>query len=242
MVIDVFIAVVLCLVTSAMGYLWVHVTLHPGEDRQTKNNYKLGFSVCAILAVVLIAWQTVRNADSQSSLKAQVSDLNARIAHGHIRMKIATIAVTNLSEIKPGFNPFLPGKRAMFNVTYRNVGASNMQHVGPSGTVILVEGKPDLDAIFAKLESAFKKEMKGEDLVPQEEKFLTPESSVLSESDVQKIRQGTMRILVAVIVKFSDSTGEYKQELCSLLQPPGNAPVWHACPTHVSEVKLKPNG
>jgi hypothetical protein len=227
-IVDILIAIALAYATIKLTFMGVLV-----NPKQKAEFIVIG---CAIL--FLIAWQAYRSADLQSSLKTELSELRGSIAHSHIRTKIATIAVENMDQLKPGFNPFVPGKRAMFNVTYRNVGSSNMHHVGPSGIVILAEEKPDIDATISRLESAFKKEMEGEDLVPQEAKFFTPQSRILTESDVFKIQSGKMLIFVVGIVRFADSTGYYQQELCSYLQPPGNAPVWHGCHKHESEIKL----
>jgi hypothetical protein len=227
-IVDILIAIALAYATIKLTFMGVQV-----NPKQKAEFFVIG---CAIL--FLIAWQAYRSADLQSSLKTELSELRGSITHSHIRMRIATIAVGNMNEVKPGFNPFIPGERAMFNVTYRNVGTSNMRHVGPSGTVILTEEKPDIDAIISRLESAYTKEMKGEDLVPQEEKFFTPQTRILTDSDVLKIQSGKMRILVVGIVRFADSTGYYQQGLCSYLQPPGDAPVWHGCHKHESEIKL----
>jgi hypothetical protein len=75
MAIDICIAVLLCAVTIIMGYLGVHVTLHPTEEPRKQRRFKIGFWSCGIFAISLIAVQTARNANTQSTLTAQLDKI-----------------------------------------------------------------------------------------------------------------------------------------------------------------------
>lgn len=68
-------AVVLGVVTLYMAYLGVHVTLHPTEEPRKRRWYKIQFWVCGGVAVLLIAWQTGRNAQTESAIRRQLADI-----------------------------------------------------------------------------------------------------------------------------------------------------------------------
>lgn len=70
--VDIFISGALAILTVAMAYLGVHVTLHPADSQREKLFYKVGFSTCAIFAVVLVVWQGARNSASQQNFMADV--------------------------------------------------------------------------------------------------------------------------------------------------------------------------
>jgi hypothetical protein len=76
---DVGISVALGFVTIFMGYLGIHVSLHPvGESRRILRTYKVGFGVLAIIAVVLVWWQGARAADDRRQATQQhTEDLKA---------------------------------------------------------------------------------------------------------------------------------------------------------------------
>ncbi|MGB7549228.1 MAG: hypothetical protein WBM14_15925 [Terracidiphilus sp.] len=76
---DILIAVGICLLTAAMAYMGVHVTLHPPDSDNLKRAWKVGFCFVAVLACVLIAWQTKRGASTQSDLQVQLKDIRKNI-------------------------------------------------------------------------------------------------------------------------------------------------------------------
>ncbi|MGK2856494.1 MAG: hypothetical protein ACSLFQ_04730 [Thermoanaerobaculia bacterium] len=66
MSIDMFIPVSLAVITVAIGYLGVHLTLHPlpVEDpalRRAQMRYKVSFVVLSLVGVALIGWQAARS-------------------------------------------------------------------------------------------------------------------------------------------------------------------------------------
>jgi hypothetical protein len=72
---DVSLAVLMCVVTSYMAYLGVHVTLHPTEEPRKQKCYKIQFWICCGTALVLIAVQTVKNAQTQSAIRRQLANI-----------------------------------------------------------------------------------------------------------------------------------------------------------------------
>jgi hypothetical protein len=70
--IDIGIAAALAGVTIIMGYLGVHVTLHPQESPTARRWYKAGFIACALVAVCLVVLQGMRNGKAQYELKRAV--------------------------------------------------------------------------------------------------------------------------------------------------------------------------
>jgi hypothetical protein len=233
MVLNVVVAVFLALVTILTAYLGLHVTLHPTEQPRVKVKYKAGFWVCGIVALILNVIQTVRSTNTQSHLEALLS-------HTHIRMAIGNLVVTDPNQVGKHStlrDALLLNRKASFNVVYQNVGTIETKHTGGTGT-ILVESKvtqSEINAAFSRLDASFTKDWKGDELVPQEPKFFTVESRTVSPGDVAGIEAGTSILLVLGIVKFSDLSGDYQQELCQWLQPPGNSSVWHGCGMHESE-------
>lgn len=73
--VDIAIAVSLCVLTLITAYLGVHVTLHPAESAREKRRYKIGFCVCGILACALIGIQTYRNDATQQELHSEITHI-----------------------------------------------------------------------------------------------------------------------------------------------------------------------
>jgi hypothetical protein len=82
MVLSVIISAVQTVLTIAMAYLGVHVTLHPPSDETPKIRfrYKSGFFVCATLSVALVIWQAVLNQHSQQDFTRTVGDLRTQVS------------------------------------------------------------------------------------------------------------------------------------------------------------------
>lgn len=79
MLCDVVISALLALLTIAMAYLGVHVTLHPTESPTLRKRYKWGFCLCALATVGLVVWQGVRNGRSQIRTSAQITALQGEV-------------------------------------------------------------------------------------------------------------------------------------------------------------------
>lgn len=70
---DIFISAILAVVTIAMAYLGVHVTLHPpNESPRMRRSYKVGFLACGVIAVSLVIIQGIRAGRSQRTANAQM--------------------------------------------------------------------------------------------------------------------------------------------------------------------------
>lgn len=76
---DIAISVALAIVTSAMAYLGVRVTLHPAQSPRETRRYKIGFSTCALLGISLVIWQGIRNGRSQHDFLERISGLTAKV-------------------------------------------------------------------------------------------------------------------------------------------------------------------
>ena len=77
---DITLSVALAIVTIAMAYLGVHVTLHPAESTRTRTAFKAGFSACAIVAVGLVIWQGTRNGMAQRQATGRIDVLGKEIS------------------------------------------------------------------------------------------------------------------------------------------------------------------
>jgi hypothetical protein len=75
LLVDLAIAICLCGATIRMGYMGVHVTLHPVEDPKEKRKHKRQFWIWGAVAVCLIGAQTIRNGMTQSDLRVQLAKI-----------------------------------------------------------------------------------------------------------------------------------------------------------------------
>lgn len=240
--IDVAISGVLAAITILMGYLGVHLTMHPAESRNARLCYKIGFASCAVVMVALVISQGVRNGRSQSSLREELTDLKDRLAHSHIHFDTnPEISVKDPTKFKMPTTMkevFAINKMANFNVSFQNSGASNTKHTGGVGKVIVTEKRPDLEQEFVLLAKDFKEGWTGDELVPQDHKFFTVKSRNLTLDEIEELDQGRIGLYLIASVRFSDSTGDYQQDFCDWLQLPARGLVWHGCGVHESEIKL----
>lgn len=76
---DIAISAILTVLTIAMAYLGVHVTLHPAGSPRASRWYKIGFCACAAGAVFLVTWQGIRNGDAQQKAAKANADLAAAL-------------------------------------------------------------------------------------------------------------------------------------------------------------------
>jgi hypothetical protein len=78
---DVSLSGFLALLTIAMAYLGVHVTLHPPSDEspQVRFFYKAGFCICGLLSICLVVWQGIRNQKSQRGFVQTINGLTTQL-------------------------------------------------------------------------------------------------------------------------------------------------------------------
>jgi hypothetical protein len=76
---DITISAALAILTIIMGYLGVHVTLHPTDSPKVQWRYKAGFILCAGLTVGIVIWQGVRNGMAQGVFVSRVSELTSKM-------------------------------------------------------------------------------------------------------------------------------------------------------------------
>jgi len=78
--VDIIVSTCLAVLTIAMAYLGVHVTLHPpNESPRARLGYKVGFVLCGILAVLLVIVQGVRAGRSQRQSAKEIDDLKGTV-------------------------------------------------------------------------------------------------------------------------------------------------------------------
>ncbi|PYP92774.1 MAG: hypothetical protein DMG65_03010 [Candidatus Angelobacter sp. Gp1-AA117] len=103
---DIAIAVGLALITALMGYLGVHVTLHPQSDPKQISRFKYGFAFCVAAAIGLIAWQTVRSTNQQRENSALLARIERNTEHP------PNVNIENKIDTKPLADIFRPEKIA----------------------------------------------------------------------------------------------------------------------------------
>ena len=99
---DIAIAVGLALITALMGYLGVHVTLHPQSDPKQISRFKYGFAFCVAAAIGLIAWQTVRSTNQQRENSALLARIERNTEHP------PNVNIENKIDTKPLADIFRP--------------------------------------------------------------------------------------------------------------------------------------
>jgi hypothetical protein len=242
MFVTVAISAALSIITIIMGYLGVHLTMHPAESQKARVRYKLGFASCAVAVVALVIWQGVRNTQSQSSLETQIRSLKDQLAHSHIHFDTnPVVSVPDPTKFKVPTTMkeiFAANKMAEFNVGYQNIGASITKRTGGFGEVIVTAKRPDLDQLFSMVATQFKDGWTGDELVPQDRRFFTVRSRILTLDEINELDRGVIGLYLIATVRFSDATGDYQQDFCSWLQLPARELVWHGCGIHESEIKL----
>lgn len=71
---DVVLPVVVGILTSALAYMGVHVTLYPPQGK-ARIMWPLGFAAVAIVGCALIAWQGIRSVRAQGDLQSQLNKI-----------------------------------------------------------------------------------------------------------------------------------------------------------------------
>jgi hypothetical protein len=237
--VDVLLTVAVCVIQLALGYMGVQVSLKPPLPKHHK------FWIAAFIAVSLVGagftgWLAVRSENAATLASNQIREMRDELAHVHMRPNIGLYGIDDPTHIPKNWEPFMAGSEAAFRLYYTNSsGTSTAKEVGVQGELFPTTTKPNFEAEFSKVSSKFPPGWHGEELGPQDTQFISPKSSVLSESESEGIKRGTMRVVLIAEIRFSDSTGNYEQDVCDWLQP-HSYDVWHGCgPQYESEKKLK---
>lgn len=150
------------------------------------------------------------------------------MAHVHIRPTIGSYAVDDPTKIIKGWKPFSNGETAAFGLYFSNSSdTSSAELVREVGKLLIVSKRPDLDTEFSTLETSASR-WEGEELAPQDQKFFSVRSDALSSDQAEGVAAGTDGVFLVVVIKFSDSTGNYEQRVCDWLQT-HTLDVWHGC-------------
>src|ERR1700693_2814604 len=93
---DVLLSSALAALTILMGYLGVHVTLHPKDESPREQLwYKVGFIGSGILAVSLVVIQGVRTLKTQQANAEEVAGLNLSL--GSVRGDLKDVRSQNVA-------------------------------------------------------------------------------------------------------------------------------------------------
>jgi hypothetical protein len=237
---DVLLTVAICIIQLALGYMGVHVSLKPPLPKHHKL-WIAGFILVALLGAGFTAWLAERSETAATLAATQIETMGQKLAHVHIHPTIGAYGVDDPTHLPKNWRPFMPGFEAAFRLNYENSSdTSTAEQVGAQGELMPVATKPNLELEFSKIQSRFSPPWRGDQLAPQDAKFITVRSGILSEGESQQIEKGTMVILLVAVIRFSDSTGDYEQDVCDWLQPHSLEVVWRSCgPQYESERKLK---
>jgi hypothetical protein len=137
-----------------------------------------------------------------------------------------------------GSMPFKPNTKVSLNIIIENQGPLPIaQGVNWGAHVTIVPG-PESTTRANELFEEFKESLKpvghGEDLYMNKPMFATRSTRQISEQDVRDLTEGRLLIYLFVYIKYQDTGGEHEAEVCRILQPPGDVPIWHNCNGHNS--------
>jgi hypothetical protein len=72
---DVFIAVLIFLLVTGMGYIGVHLSMYPADTPTKKRTYQIVFGAFTLVALPLIIWQAILTHDAQTALQTQLTGI-----------------------------------------------------------------------------------------------------------------------------------------------------------------------
>jgi hypothetical protein len=222
----------------------VHVSLRAPKKKNHKY-WIAAFVVVGVAGVALTGWIAARAGQAQDAATRQITGLEQKLAHVHIRPTIGAYSVDDPTRVSGGWKPFMAGSEASFRVYYTNSSdTSSAQDVGPNGKLLITESKPDLGQEFNNIRQQFIPSIhgpnwKGEELSAGDTKFFNAKSRVLSSQDGPKVWARTEGVFLIAVIRFTDSTGQYEQDICDWLQP-HTLDVWHGCgQSYEKEIKLQ---
>lgn len=236
---DVLLTIAICIIQLALGIMGVRVSLRPPLPKHHLR-WIFVFVAIGLLGVGLTAYMTARSGKAAEKASTDIDSLKQKLAHIHIRPIIGLYGVDDPTRLPKNWTPFMAGRPASFRVNYQNSSDnSNGEQVAPYGYLIPATTTPNLADEFSKVRSKFSAGWRGEQLAPQDGRFFSARSHILSREESKQIKQGSMTVFLVAVIRFSDSTGDYEQDVCDWLQP-HSLDVWHGCgPEYESEKKLK---
>ena len=85
---DAILSILLCAATILMGYLGIHVSIHPAsESRSSRIAYKVGFASLAFVALILVGWKELRNVSDRKVSDRQQREGETRLAALQARLE-----------------------------------------------------------------------------------------------------------------------------------------------------------
>jgi hypothetical protein len=236
--VDIVLTVAICVIQIALGIMGVYVSLRPPKPKHYWP-WILGFAAVALAGAVLTGCLAWRSENAATLASDQIGEMREELAHVHMRPTIGLYGIDDPTQIPKNWEPFMAGSEAAFRLNYKNSsGTSTAKEVGVEGELFLMT-KPNFESEFSKVSSKFPAGWRGEEVGPQETQFTSARSGVLSGDESEGIKKGTMIVVLIAEIRFSDSTGNYEQDVCDWLQPHAYD-VWHGCGRqYESEKKLK---
>lgn len=248
---DIFLAIAIVFVTALIGYVGVHVTLHPAETPKAKRNYKIIFGALTLVACGLVLWQGILNRHEQNELHSQLNKIqknteqpptvNVNVPPSPPPSKqraIMTLAFTSPDDgIKIIHDPQYPQAGWLVNVSCKNVGTVLARRVACAEYAKRIPAKGGIPTNETLQE--YWKEYSTTLAASQFPQFvdLDPGRNAWGSVGLQmlevdpELNSGSKVIMVAVTMFYSDDAGPHKKEYCLWAQPPFNPsnPTWHFC-------------
>jgi len=241
--VDITVALVLCVTAAVMAYMGVHVTLHPPREKN-KNYWKASFWAVALLASVGVIVQAVRNNQTQDSLRKQLTDIQANTAKPtpsadlhDVRWDAAYNVAVN--GINTGSHvPFTIGKPVVYNIGISNKGIAAAKGFWVYAKVY--NAADDSEQTEAAMTNQFKNEIASHSqdiaqstirIEPGTGTFSTTHTDyIISKADKAKFDAGKEVVYLYYYLTWRDPSGVHRDKQCLVTQTPAfNPEVWHYC-------------
>jgi hypothetical protein len=255
---DIVISVALGAIMLVTAYLGVHVTLHPAESPRATKFYKVGFAACALVACVLIGWQSYRSVRAQDVLQSQLSSIEKNTKEPpkvQINNTVTPAPVTINSEPRraqitvwryegvEGYFPPLPGRKVRVNAYMRNDGpVPTTAHIQSAAAyqqyktgVHTNAEENEIWGLFtggmANLQKNYKSSIPTLMFPPGNTgMFITIEGQELTEAQLNDFHNDKLLLYFLGIVRYDN--GNHKTEFCAIFNR--DFLVAHPCVTHNS--------
>lgn len=233
---DILVAVALFVLTSAMAYLGVRVTLHPAKTTEQKRKYKLTFSALTVLATALIAWQGYTNRKDQGKLQSQLSDIEhntERVEHTHI-MFYPPEATNGF----PVALPFHSNETVKISIPWVNVGDYAVLKSSWGVKLLVVPAEQWVDT-YAAIKTSLVLNITGAQLPARSVGGSYYTFTVqLSDKEARMLNTGRSGLCVIGLMRWNDNSGTYQTRNNQCLMGANGIFNWHNMAEDNQEQKL----
>jgi hypothetical protein len=133
---------------------------------------------------------------------------------------------------------FVPNEQIQINFYYSNKTEVLAHDVSADGIAEIYQDGPAPNITWENREfSAFKSRWRAHPGVTavsdlgKTPNWFTRFAGPLTSEDAALLQQGKKLLYIFGILGWKDGMGSHETEICSFLQPPGTAPIWHNCPS-----------